>query len=156
LDAAFGIICVVSTGAIRPASVRDAAAVAVLLGELGHPTTPQDAASRLERAQSTDQDRVVVYELDSQVVGLASYQLFALIYRSRPQCRITALVVRADARRRGIARELVETIESLSRERGCFRIELTTHPDRHEAHRFYAALGFEHRPLRLVKHLDAP
>jgi ribosomal protein S18 acetylase RimI-like enzyme len=146
----------VSTAAIRPARVSDADSVACLLGQLGHPTARQEAADRLERALRYGHEGVLVYELNGQVIGLVSYQVFSLLYRPHPQCRITALVVHRGARRRGVACELVQAIESLAREAGCFRLELTTRPDRHDAHRFYAELGFEDRPIRLVKRLDPP
>jgi ribosomal protein S18 acetylase RimI-like enzyme len=139
---------------IRPAAASDAAAVAGLLGELGYPTETGAAGERLRLALASEQDGVLVSELDGRVVGLAAYQLFALIYRSRPQCRITALVVHSAARRRGVARGLVEEIESLARDAGCDRLELTTRPDRPEALHFYTALGFTDRPARLVKPLD--
>jgi ribosomal protein S18 acetylase RimI-like enzyme len=79
--------------------------------------------------------------------------VFDLIYRPRPHCRVTALAVRSDRRRQGVARALLEAVETIARERGCFRVELTTRPDRDDALRFYEACGFAERPRRLVKPL---
>ncbi len=139
---------------IRAARQSDAAAIVELLAELGFPTTAPEAELRLRRSLSGDHGGVLVLEIEGRVVGLASYQLFSLIYRSQPQCRITALVVLSEVRRRGLARALVGAIEARAREAGCFRLELTTRPGRSGALPFYSALGFEERPHRLVKHLD--
>jgi GNAT superfamily N-acetyltransferase len=141
---------------IRRARSSDAPAVAVLLGELGYPTEADDAAAQLGRLLDRDDAGVLVYEdenEDGEPLGLITYHVFDLIYRPRPHCRITALAVRADRRRRGIARALLEAVEAIARGRGCFRIELTTRPDRDDALRFYEACGFEERPRRLVKPL---
>jgi GNAT superfamily N-acetyltransferase len=64
-----------------------------------------------------------------------------------------ALAVRADRRRQGVARALLEAVEAIARGRACFRLELTTRPDRDDALRFYEACGFAERPRRLVKPL---
>ena len=137
---------------IRPAGAGDAAAIALLLGDLGYETTQAAARAQLERVLDRRDAGVLVYELDREPVALVSYETFELIYRSRPQCRITALVVRADHRRRGIARELIEAVEAIARMRDCYRIELdnASRPAR-RARPVYLACGFTERPRRLVK-----
>ncbi len=62
----------------------------------------------------------MVAEIDGQLLAVAAYQLMDLLERRQPQCRITTLVVRADARRRGLARVRLERIEAVASERGCF------------------------------------
>jgi GNAT superfamily N-acetyltransferase len=141
-----------SDGSIRHARLGDADAIAALLGELGYRTEVDCARARLERLLSKGAG-VLVYERGGAVVALAAYQIIDLLERSRPQCRITALVVRSEERRRGTARALIEAIESQALRQGCFRLEVTTQPDRSEAAAFYDALGFEERPRRLVKPL---
>ncbi len=87
------------------------------------------------------------------MAGVAAYQLMDLLERSEPQCRTTALVVRAHERRRDLARTLMAAIESLATERGCFRLEVTTRAQRPAATDFCRALGFHERPRRLIKPL---
>jgi GrpB-like predicted nucleotidyltransferase (UPF0157 family)/ribosomal protein S18 acetylase RimI-like enzyme len=140
---------------IRPAAAGDAMAVAGLLGELGYPTAPDDARERLARLLEDREAGALVYELAGEPVGLLTHQLSHLIYRPTPAFRITALVVRADRRRRGIARELLTEAESLAGRHHCFRLELTTRPDRKQALGLYLAYGFHERPHRLVKPLGA-
>jgi GNAT superfamily N-acetyltransferase len=138
---------------IRPARLTDAGAVAQLLGELGYPTDEDHVRARLERLHSRSDAGVLVASERGTAVALAGYQLVQLLERPQPQCRVTTLVVRADQRRRGLARALVSEVESVARRSGCFRLEVTTQPDRGDAIAFYAALGFDERPHRLIKKL---
>jgi GrpB-like predicted nucleotidyltransferase (UPF0157 family)/ribosomal protein S18 acetylase RimI-like enzyme len=142
-----------SRGSIRPVRLTDAPAIAALLGELGHPTEADEVVPRLEHVLGRDAG-ILIYALEREPVGLITYQLVHLLYRPRPHCRVTALVVREDRRRRGIARALLAAVESLARERACSRLEVTTRPDRGDALGLYLASGFSERPLRLVKHLS--
>ena len=139
---------------LRPARIEDADAVAQLLGELGYPTQAADARLRLERLLEKPDAGALVAELGGELVGLATFLVFDLVYRPRPECRLTALVVGARHRRRGVGSALVSAVEAIARGRGCFRLELNTQPGRSDASAFYAARGFAERPRRLVKMLD--
>jgi len=57
-------------------------------------------------------------------------------------CWLEDLFVRDDARRRGLARALVERVMDRARERGCRRIELDTNEDNLGAITLYEGLGF--------------
>jgi len=140
---------------IRPARLGDAEAIAPLLGELGYPTDVGEARRRLRRLLPRGDGGVLVAELNGEAAAVAAYQLVDLLERSRPQCRITTLVVGARHRRRGAGRALLAAVESIAQERGCFRLEVTTQPPRTPARGLYGAVGFEERPLRLVKMLRA-
>ncbi len=142
-----------SRGSIRPVRLTDAPAIAALLGQLGYPTEVEDVAPRLGHVLGHDAG-MLIYELEREAVGLVAYHLVHLLYRPRPHCRITALVVREDRRRRGIARALLAAVESRAREQACSRLEVTTRPDREEALGLYLGFGFSERPVRLVKRLD--
>jgi GrpB-like predicted nucleotidyltransferase (UPF0157 family) len=98
---------------IRRARSSDADAVAGLLGDLGYPTDADAAAAQLGRLLDRDDAGVLVYDDGGGPVGLIAYHAFDLIYRPRPQCRITALAVSTRRRREGIARALLEAVKSL-------------------------------------------
>ncbi|MBV8735290.1 MAG: GNAT family N-acetyltransferase [Solirubrobacterales bacterium] len=142
--------------AIRPARLSDGEQLLPLLHQLGYPTSGEEVSRRLARLIQAPSVGVLVAadHEGSEVIGLGTFQIIELLERPAPQCRITALVVRADHRRRGIGAALVEAIAEVARQRGCFRLELTTRPDRQEALPFYTALGFTVRPHRLVMDLD--
>jgi ribosomal protein S18 acetylase RimI-like enzyme len=96
---------------------------------------------------------VLVAEAGDEVIGFATFHVFDLVYRSRPQARLTAIAVHPYHRRRGIGQALVRAVEDAARDRGCFRIEVTTRRDAQAAHAFYGALGYQERPVRFVKPL---
>jgi GNAT superfamily N-acetyltransferase len=52
--------------------------------------------------------------------------------------------VRVDEKYRGqgIGREMMLWATELAKEQGCVSMQLTTHKNRSDAHRFYASLGF--------------
>jgi len=139
---------------IRVAGQRDTEAIAPLLGQLGYPASSLELGERLERLTDHPDAEVLVAELDDEVVGVAAYQLIDLLERPDPQCRITALVVDDRHRRRGVAYALLHTIEESARDLGCFRLEVTSRPERAEALAFYRAAGFDEQPRRLTKPLD--
>jgi GNAT superfamily N-acetyltransferase len=140
---------------IRPAVEDDADAIASLLAELGYPAATDEVGLRLARLSSMPDAGVLVAEVDGRAGAVAAYQLVVLLERARPQCRVTTLVVDANHRRRRLARGLLDAIEAIAREHGCFRLEVTTNPWREDALATYAAAGFEQRPHRLVKRLHA-
>ena len=139
---------------IRLATQRDTGAIAPLLAQLGYPASPDELGERIERLTERADGEVLIAELDDQVVGVAAYQLIDVLERPDPQCRITSLVVDDRFRRRGVAYALLHTIEETARDFGCFRLEVTTQPDRADALAFYLASGFEERPRRLIKPLE--
>lgn len=60
--------------------------------------------------------------------------------------------VDARARRRGIARLILELAEQEAEIRGCRRIELWNDTRFRNAHRFYESLGYERLPGRRLLH----
>lgn len=126
---------------VRSAVAGDAAAVALLLGQLGYPMATMEAVSRLNREGA----RVILAEAAGEALGLLELTVQLQITHARPVARVTAMVVRDSARRRGVGRRLMERAAELARAGGCEGIELTSglQPERQDAHRFYKALGYE-------------
>ncbi|MGW1006075.1 N-acetyltransferase family protein [Streptomyces sp. NPDC002520] len=56
---------------------------------------------------------------------------------------VEAVRIRADRRGDGLGRSLMAHAIRRARSRGCALVQLTSNKQRDEAHRFYAALGFE-------------
>ncbi len=138
---------------IRDARARDGAAIAALLGQLGYETDAAAVAPRLERLVIVG-DRVVVAELDDEVVGLAHLHASPTIEHERPAAKIAALVVDELHRGEGIGRALVEAMEAEARVRRCVLLFLTTAARREDAHAFYSRVGLEETGKRFTKLLD--
>ena len=87
--------------AIRRASPADAAAVAVLLAELGYPMDVTAASHRIEQLRAQARTSLFVAESNGEVIGLAGLHVMRVLeYADRVGVMI-ALVVRTDQRCRG-------------------------------------------------------
>ena len=86
----------------------------------------------------------LVAEKDSFVVGTVFLQITPnLSHGARPWAVLENLVVDGQYRRQGIGRLLVEYALTQAREAGCYKVQLLSSNTRHEAHRFYRAVGFD-------------
>jgi GNAT superfamily N-acetyltransferase len=135
---------------VRRAIATDLPGLAALLGELGYPASPSELEGRLERLDGD----VFVASDDGEPLGLAALQILHVLQRDAPAARLTALVVREDARGRGVARALVDAVEAAARQAGCDHLHVTTANHRSDAHAAYRALGFEDTGVRYAKPLN--
>jgi len=139
---------------VRPARPDDAAVIASLLGELGYPTSAEAVGRRLEALGSDD-----VVLLADEGAGMIALHRIPRLAEGSPLVRVTALVVRADGRRTGVAGSLMAAADEMARGWGCTLMEISCgrRPERAAAHRFYSAAGFAdtaERSVRYWKSLD--
>lgn len=128
---------------IRIARIDDAAAVAVLLGELGYPASVEQAAARLAGLQRTACAVTYVASRAGNVCGLATVHSHASLNRDQPSVQLTLLVVSAQARGSGAGKRLVQAAEEWARDCGAQRLVVSTAVHRAGAHAFYETLGYE-------------
>ena len=138
---------------IREAEARDAASVATLLGELGYPSSSDQAAERLKRIEADPSTWVIVAEVESELAGLGALHVQNLVERDEPGCEVAGLVVGQRFRRCGIGELLMQALEEEARRRGGKVMVLNTAHRRVDAHAFYEALGYEHTGRRYAKEL---
>jgi GNAT superfamily N-acetyltransferase len=138
---------------IRDACPGDAEALVALVGQLGYPTSADAVRERVERLSSSDTDRLVVAELDGEIVGLASLHTSLSIAYDSPAAKLSAIVVDERHRRGGIGQALVEEMEREAERQGCYLVFLTTAGRREGAHAFYERIGFEETGRRFSKRL---
>jgi len=143
------------TVTIRDATALDAPAIAALLAELDHPASETEIRARLERlALAGPGDRVLVAVADGRVAGMAVLHETPMLHRPTDVGRVTALVVRADVRGRGIGAALVRAAEDILAARGCTRLEITSAHTR--AHPFYRRAGYADEGVRFARKLPRP
>jgi ribosomal protein S18 acetylase RimI-like enzyme len=138
---------------VRDARSRDARAVSRLLQQLGYPSSPEAVTRRVRLLRSSRADRIVVAELDREVVGLAVLHTSLSVEHDEPAAKVSAIVVDEQHRRRGIGEALISELEAEARRRGCCLIFLTTAGRRKDAHAFYRRIGFEETGKRFAKWL---
>jgi len=138
---------------IRPARGEDAAAVDLLLTQLGYELPADTLLNRLSKLGNGDTDRVLVAEDAGRIVGLMALHWTVMLHAALPVARITTLVVDDAVRGKGVGRRLVNTAADLARQAGCGVLELTTGLQRTDAQAFYQAIGFTASSMRLHRPL---
>ncbi|HWD78177.1 MAG TPA: GNAT family N-acetyltransferase [Kribbella sp.] len=148
---------------IRPAVPTDAEAVNELLDQLGYPQDDPDATTaRLKSWADDPASAVFVADADGNLLGLVAVHTEPFIQLDGSSGRIIALVVSDQARRRGIATELMAAAESFAVSQGCVRFEVTSSNYRTEAHKLYEGRGYVNqadrssRFIHNLPHLNDP
>lgn len=137
---------------IRAATQSEAAAIAVLLGQLGYPTDGPTLAARLALLPAANAAAFVAI-VEQQVVGTFSIHVLRLLTSGEPVAYLTSLVVADGLRGQGVGSAMIRAAEQESRARGADRLVVTTHLRRVEVHAFYERRGFEFTGRRYVKAL---
>jgi GNAT superfamily N-acetyltransferase len=121
------------------------------MAELGYPTNDTSFAERVAAISANSDDRILLADEAGTIVGLIAIHSFEMLHRPGRLGRITALVVSASARRRGIGHELLSAAESHLRSIGCMKLEVTSGESRSDAHGFYTAHGYQEQRVHFVK-----
>ena len=140
---------------VRPVRGADAPGCAELVTQLGYPTSLDQMQTRLRVLASHDAVGFVAEVPDRALLGLAGGSITAAWESDRPFGRLDVLIVHDAARGTGVGSALVAAVEEWARARGAGNLVLTSGKQRHEAHRFYAARGYEATGIRLIKRLMA-
>jgi GNAT superfamily N-acetyltransferase len=145
---------------VRPIAYDDvAAAVELLRGGSLTPsfedvTRVEDYWSAVEETRRQRGD-VLVAEVDGAVVGVIQVIVFQHFQHAGGWCcEVESVHVRADMRSRGIGAQLLAAAEGVAKERGCYRIQLTSRNVREDAHRFYLANGYGQTSQGFKKFFD--
>jgi GNAT superfamily N-acetyltransferase len=134
---------------IRPALPSELPAILELLAQDAITDAPEPAVPAAGHVAAFDfmsaspDHEVVVGVADRRVV--ATLQLIfvpGLSHGGRWRAQIEGVRVHSDLRSSGIGTLLVEWAIARARERGCWRMELTSNRARESAQRFYTRLGF--------------
>lgn len=96
---------------------------------------------------------IIVAVLDSEVVGMLQLTLIPGLSRGGMlRAQIESVRVSSNHRGQKIGQALFEHAIGLAREAGCGLVQLTTDKQRHDALRFYEALGFSatHEGMKFI------
>ncbi|MFF3755175.1 GNAT family N-acetyltransferase [Streptomyces sp. NPDC002018] len=135
---------------ISPATAADVDVISEILGEIeayyGGQPTPGDR-DQIRAALFSDRPAasVLLARDGEQVLGLASYTFLWPAAGADTSLYLKELYVRTTARRQGVARAFMATLEAVAAAAGCSRIEWTADTDNPAALAFYEALGAEPR-----------
>ena len=139
---------------IRLARPSDAEAIATLLCQLGHPSTPDHVRRQIARVGTNNGMVVLVAEAESRTVGVLALQICLQFHQEPPLARIVDLCVLDTHRGSHAGRSLIERAEEIAREKGCCKLEVTANNVREPAHRFYQLNGLEQTHRYFAKNLQ--
>ena len=142
--------------AIRKATVDDARELAVLLQGLGWfeslsagaiGTLTEQVKARLGECLADDSHLILVAEdANGKIAAYGSVHWLPYLFLSGPEGYVSELFVNAEARGKGIGRELLGAIEKTARARGCQRLSLINLRSRESYQRqFYIKAGWRER-----------
>jgi N-acetylglutamate synthase-like GNAT family acetyltransferase len=138
---------------IRSAQIADVESLGDLIGQLGYPEAGEELPSRLETLLADPHADLLVAADAGTLLGLVAILFVPVAHDTAPWCRITALVVDAEHRERGVGQALAAAAEEAARQAGCSRIEATSALHRTDAHHFYERLGFNRESAHYLKRL---
>jgi GNAT superfamily N-acetyltransferase len=136
---------------VREAKPGDLAALLGLYVQLSSEnagTQPRNVAGPLRAILANRGMRLLVAELGGSVVGTVTLALVPnLTHGGRPWAQVENMVVEEDRRGTGVGRRLIEECLRIGHEAGCYKVQLQSgnqrREGRHDAHAFYAHLGFQ-------------
>ena len=141
---------------LRAPMPADTPAIASLLAELGHPTPPADIPSLLAALIHEGGTVVLAEANDGAPLGLLALARPTPVPAPGAVGYITALVVAAAARGRGVGRALVAAARQWAMQNGCARLTVNSAEHRADAHAFYPACGMPYTGRRFSVPLVAP
>lgn len=127
---------------VRRARREDAERLADLITQLGYPATPEEIRSRFDSIEHDPAHALFVAELDGRAAGWVHVFLYKLLEADR-LAELGGLIVDKSARGRGLGRRLMQQAEGWADAQGCSAIYLRSNVIRQQAHKFYAAIGYE-------------
>jgi GNAT superfamily N-acetyltransferase len=138
---------------IRFAVFEDSPALAILLTQLGYPSSDAFVQSRLTELSKSGSACVIVAEHDGAVVGFLAFNSQPLFHQAGRVGNIMAMSVLENMRGQGVGKKLVQEAEKIASESGCLKMAVASGLHRTDTHKFYTSLGYAENTKRFVKQL---
>ncbi len=134
---------------IRTATRDDAGRLAQLLagGAIRAKEDPDNVwpyVDAIDDIVATPGNEIIVATLDDRIVGMCQLIVFRQVQERGGWCaEVESVHVDGEHRSAGIGTTLMAEAIRRAKNRGCFRLQLTSAVSRHDAHRWYRRMGFE-------------
>jgi GNAT superfamily N-acetyltransferase len=140
---------------IRHASAEDVKDMALLVTQLGYPSSEKEMRIRFESILAHPDYCTLVAVINNEIVGLSG-MVKGLYYEYNGEyLRILAFVVKDTGRKQGIGRTLIKACEQWAISQGLDAVMLSSgnRPAREAAHAFYKNVGYELKSSGFFKKL---
>jgi ribosomal protein S18 acetylase RimI-like enzyme len=135
---------------VHPATSAEVTELARLVGHFAdEPLTAAQMTSRMTAAQEIE--TAFLARRGDQVAGVACLKLTPSLSAEHPQAEVTELFIEKAYQENGVERALLETVESLARQRGARQVILHTGLKNTPAQALYRSLGYHDSALAMRK-----
>lgn len=103
-----------------------------------------EAEKKFEKLKSYPDYKVYVAEYEKKIIGTFALLIMDnLAHRGEPSAIVEDVVIRNEWQGKGIGKEMMKYAMNISRQKGCYKMVLSSHLRRERAHKFYESLGFK-------------
>ncbi len=121
----------------------------------GRALSLDDARNKFERLQRYPDYHLYVALDGGRIVGTFSLLVMEkLLHLATPAAIVDDVIVDEDRRGQGVGKQMMQYAMQLAREKGCYKLALSTNVKRTAAHRFYESLGFTRHGYSYIVDLD--
>lgn len=140
---------------IRRITLNDLSRVFELLNELYENKLEYDKFSQIYQLKLSDiNSYYIVAILDNKIVGILTSEIQVKLHRAKKQSFIEDLIVDKEYRNRGIGKALIQNAVDYAKNNDCEVIELTSHINNENAHRFYENNNFIKHSYKFKQYLN--
>lgn len=133
---------------IRQAELKDLPWVLEIYHELtddpGDKITIAEARKKFEIFKSYPDYKLYVAEYEKRIIGTFALLIMEnLAHRGEPSSIVEDVVIKKEWQGKGIGKMMMQYAMDMSRQKGCYKMVLSSHLRREAAHKFYESLGFK-------------
>jgi GNAT superfamily N-acetyltransferase len=145
---------------IRPATEADLPSILSLYVDVedgGPILSVEEARPIFVRTRSYPDYTIYVATLDGSIIGTFELLIMDnLAHMGAPSGVLEDIIVHREWRGKGVGKQMVHFAMECCRERGCYKLALSSNLKREAAHRFYDHLGFQRHGYSFVVELNRP
>jgi len=138
---------------IRDACSADLEAMALLVTDLGYPTSVAEMQARFNAVADHPDYRTILAVVNNRVVGMAGLMKGFWYEKNGRYLRILAFVVKQGTRNLGIGKVLLKAAEDWAQEQGLNSVIINSgnRDERAGAHAFYQKMGYAIKSSGFIK-----
>ena len=146
---------------IREALENDLPHILKIYGELTDDPedkiTMDDALKKFEKFKVYPDYKLYVAVIENVIVGTFALLIMDnLAHRGEPSSIVEDVAVSREWQGKGIGKEMMQYAMNISRLKGCYKMVLSSHFRRADAHKFYESLGFKKHGFSFTVDLNFP
>lgn len=96
---------------------------------------------------------ILVAEKNDKIIGFATFSIRTVVRYPKPIAELDEFFVVPECRKKGIGKQLLQTVLDRAKKRGCYRLYIESHYDHKAAHTLYDKMRFTNYGYHFIKSL---